>query len=390
MRILHINDTYAMTGGIARYLFEVMDLLEQAGHENVVVYQQEHQRTITDHRPAHHIPALGTNSSSNAVQDVIEEYRPDVVFLHAVYDPMLVKAVVDRLPTMAYIHGFHTVCPGLAKYFRRVDAVCTRPYGLGCIPMIYGRRCSNARHPRTVYRLMRTTAEQQQIYQSVSLLLVASQYMRDLLQQNNFAPEKIAVLPYPHTPAAHIQLIPDKPLRLFYAGRLEIEKGIPYLLRAFTRLATPCTLHIAGDGTLRATYEQMAQELGIASRVKFLGWLNDEELDKEYQAARAIIMPSIFPEPFGQVGVQAMLRERPVIAFDVGGISDWLKDGEHGFLVPSRNVETLVRRIELLLNDKPLAIKLGAQGKAFAFKAYKPETHTQALINLISGVIGTS
>ena len=94
-----------------------------------------------------------------------------------------------------------------------------------------------------------------------------------------------------------------------------------------------------------------------------------------------MIMPSIFPEPFGQVGVQALLRERPVVAFDVGGISDWLKDSEHGFLVPSRNIAVLASRIEILLHDPALAARLGAQGKAFALRAYQPEAHVTTLLH---------
>lgn len=392
MKILHINDTYAMTGGIARYLFEVMALLEQQGHENVVIYQQEHERTVTDHRAVYYTPSTDNHNqfaTRQSLHHILDKEKPDTAFLHAVYDPDIVAQIAAHLPTVAYIHGFHTVCPGLAKYFRRNDTVCTQAFGLGCIPMIYARRCSDARHPRTIYQLMRKTTEQKQLYQSIPLLIVASQYMHNLLQQNGFAAQKIAILPYPHTPADSITAIStEEPLRIFYAGRLEIEKGIPYLLQAFARLTTPCKLHIAGDGTLRSTYEAMANELGIASRVKFLGWLNDDDLDKEYQVARVVVMPSIFPEPFGQVGVHALLRERPVIAFNVGGIPDWLRDGEHGFLVPAKDVDALANRIEVLLNDALLAAKLGKQGREFALQAYAPQAHINQLLKMLQNITG--
>lgn len=391
MKVLHVNDTYAMTGGIARYLFEVMELLEQCGHENMVIYQQEHDHTVLDHRPTYFVPtALDSNVPVSAVlNDILREQKPDVAYLHAVYDPALVAAIVKNLPAIAYIHGFHTVCPGLAKYFRRGDEICDRSFGLGCVPMIYRRRCSDARHPRTVFRLMRKTAEQKHLYKSVSMLIVASYYMRELLRQNGFETENIDILPYPHTPAQSTVITPHLPLRLLYAGRLEIEKGIPYLLEAFSRLDPSYELRIAGDGTMRGVYEEMAHDLGLAPRVSFLGWLDDEALNKEYQAARVVVMPSIFPEPFGQVGVQALLRQRPVVAFNVGGISDWLKDGVHGFLIPPRDTEALASRMDQLLNDISLARKLGEQGREFALKTYDPEDHVIRLLQLLQQVVNT-
>jgi glycosyltransferase involved in cell wall biosynthesis len=389
MKILHVNDTYSMTGGISRYLLEVMELLEQQGHENVVIYQRQHERTLEDSRATFYVPAIGEGSDANdtTVQYVLDLHKPDIAFLHAAYDPALVSTIAVRVPTVAYVHGFHTVCPALGKYFHRGDAVCTKPYGLGCIPMIYARRCSDARHPRTVYDLMRVAAERKRVYESIPQLLVASRYMRDLLKQNGFDGRRIAILPYPQIRAEESVAVPEGPLSILYAGRIEIEKGIPYLLRAFARVATPCELRIAGDGTLRATYETMARQMGLASRVQFLGWLDDIELENEYRAARVVVMPSIFPEPFGQVGVQALLRERPVVAFDVGGISDWLKDEEYGYLVATRDIENLAIRIETLLNDRKTAAKFGAQGKAFAQETYSPELHARKLLGILGQVV---
>lgn len=387
MKILHVNDTYAMTGGIPRYLFDVAALLEGQGHENVIVYRREHERTPRGGRMAYHVPeAVGQEQLLKAMERIVEEKQPDVAYLHAVYDPALVARVSTLLPAVAYVHGFHTVCPGLAKFYRRSDVICERPFGLGCIPMIYLRRCSDARDPRTVWRIMRATAEHQAAYQQLPRVLVASNYMRRLLLQNGYDESRVTTLPQPLEPVPPESYAARHGNRILYAGRLEIEKGVPYLLRAAAQLRSPFALRIAGDGSLQRQYEGLAEELGLAERVRFLGWLDDDELDDEFRKSALLVMPSICPESFGQAGVQAMLRCRPVVAFDVGGISDWLKDGWNGFLVPPLDVEQLAARIETVLNNPDLAARLGRQGREYVVSNYAPERHLGRLLTVFRAV----
>ncbi len=388
MKILHVNDTYALTGGIGRYLFEIMNLLEAYGHTNIVLYQRSHDRTVIDTRKTYLISENrgSADERHQAVKSVIDAEKPNVAMLHAAYDPAVVVAVTQSIPAIAYVHGFHAACPGLAKYFRRSDQICQRPFGLKCAAMIYARRCCDARHPRSVYRLLRTTARVRKAYKSMRVLLVASQYMRKLMIQNGFKSAQVFVLPYPLRPPHATSIDPKRPRRILFAGRLEIEKGVSYLLRAFAGLAAPCELRIAGDGTLRHRLEQLAADLGIGERTEFLGWLGDEALDHELQGSRAVVVPSICPEAFGQVGVQALLHGRPVVAFDVGGIGDWLTDGWSGFLVPPRDVEALRDRMELLLADPVLASEFGTRGREAATRLCDPEVHIGKLLEVLSEV----
>jgi len=388
VKILHINDTYAATGGITRYIFDVTELLELHGHENVIIYRKQHERTVVDGRKTYYVSSNADNlGGRGTIRRIIFQQQPDLIYLHAVYDPRVVADIIELAPAVAYVHGFHTVCPGLAKYFRRGDAICTRAFGWGCVPMIYARRCASARHPRSVWRIMGATAAHKQAYQRLPRILVASNYMRNLLLQNGFHNERVTVLAYPQKPVSPVPYPNHQPKRILYAGRLEIEKGVPYLLRTLTHLKMPCELRVAGDGTLRATYETLVGELGLAERVHFLGWLDESELDAEYRESALVVMPSICPEAFGQVGVQAMLHCRPVVAFKVGGIPDWLKDGEHGFLVEPRNVQLLAARIGQLLKDSSLAQEMGTRGREFALRQYAPEEHIAQLLAAFGQIV---
>ena len=93
-----------------------------------------------------------------------------------------------------------------------------------------------------------------------------------------------------------------------------------------------------------------------------------------------VVVPSTWPEPFGMVGIEAMAYGKPVIAFDVGGISEWLKDGETGFLVKLRDEVALAETLNLLLGDHSLAIRMGSKGREAVEKRFTPETHVDELL----------
>ena len=89
-------------------------------------------------------------------------------------------------------------------------------------------------------------------------------------------------------------------------------------------------------------------------------------------------MPSRWPEPFGMVGVEAMLRCRPVVASRVGGIPDWLVDGETGTSVPCNDPQALADALDTLVEDTDLAIRMGEAGRKramglFAYGRYMDE-----------------
>ena len=390
MKILHITQTFAPAGGIETYVLELLSLLEARGHENAVIYRREHPRTPpADGKPIYHVQVTEEPERDRAlIADIIRREKPTVIYLHAVYDPAVVMEATRLAPTAAYVHGFYPVCPGLAKYYRRGDAVCTRPFGLGCVPMIYLRRCASARHPRSVYRIMQTTRQNLAAYRSLPQVIVASSYMKDLLAQNRIEAKRIAVLPYfIHLPDKSEITDPDADCpSVLFAGRLEIEKGLSYLLKALCLVRMPHQLLVAGDGSLKQQYILLAEHLNVADRVRFLGWLSANELQAYYRRCTVVVMPTIMPEPFGKVGVEAMANGRPVVAFNVGGIPDWLRDDYNGFLVPPRDVKRLAARIDQLLDDVALAAQLGSNGRSYVEQNYSSERHLDQLLHIFDTV----
>lgn len=390
MKILHFANTFAPAGGIETYVMKLIPLLAERGHGNVVIYRQTHPRTPTSNGyPVFHVPRTTDWDADRAVvMRVIEQQQPDVLYMHDVYDAMLVQRLATILPTVGYVHIFYPVCPGMGKLFHSDDTVCERAFGWGCIPNIYLRQCATARDPRSVWHIYRRTQQYLDGYHQLPKVVVASHYMKALMRQNDIAEEQLSVLP-PHfiTPEdTSVSHLGGDGHTILFVGRLEYEKGIPYLLQTMSLLPEHVRLIITGDGSCQQAYETLASRLGLDDRVQFLGWVSEARLQKLYRQATVSVVPSIMPEPFGKVGVEAMTNGCPVVAFDVGGISDWLQDGVNGFLVPPRDVEYFANRLLNLLDDPELAKQLGANGKKFVTETYTVEAHLAQLETILNGV----
>ncbi|MCP4421394.1 MAG: glycosyltransferase family 4 protein [Chloroflexi bacterium] len=386
MKILHITDIFAPVGGIESYIIKLLPLLEEAGHENVVVYRQKHSQTLTEKTRAIYVPL----DDNVMLAKTIHRERPTIIYLHAVYDWVTILTAKPYAPTIAYAHGFASVCPGLGKFHRRNDTICKRPFGIGCISTIYWQRCASARRPDNVYRIIRNTKIYQDAYKQLDGIIVGSTYMCDLLVQNGFQKANIRILP-PHfeRPYPTVSALTQNSPEILFVGRLEAEKGVPYLLKAVAQLSIPYRLQIAGDGTLKQEYENLANKLGIADQVNFLGWLDDNALHKAYQRATLFVMTSIMPEPFGKVGIEAMAHSRPVVAFNVGGIPDWLFNNYNGLLVPPRDAQQLSIQIQNLLTNKDMAIQLGQNGRDFVGDNFMPEKHREQFLAILQTFLNT-
>ena len=145
-------------------------------------------------------------------------------------------------------------------------------------------------------------------------------------------------------------------------ARLYVEKNIPMMVRAFGRLAAQrpkARLVIAGDGPERALCEDTARSLGVLDRVHFLGTRLDVTL---VLGALDVFALSSNTEGLPIAVLEAMASELPVVATDVGALSEVVRAGETGWLVPSGDDVALADKLNKVLSDLPAARELGRTG----------------------------
>jgi len=205
---------------------------------------------------------------------------------------------------------------------------------------------------------------------------VASDYMRSVLKTNGFDERKISVIPYfTYIPDLDKIIFPADSNLVLALGRLVKVKGMDLLIKAFKNVDKTTKLGIIGNGPELQRLKDLAESLNLGKQVVFYGWIPHEELDLFFRQCSFVVVPSIWPEPFGIVGIEAMSYCKPVVASNVGGIPEWCLDKETGLLVNSRDPEELGRAINLLIEDKNLARKMGKQGR----KLVKNDLHLRAM-----------
>jgi len=177
--------------------------------------------------------------------------------------------------------------------------------------------------------------------------------------------------------------------RLLFVGRLTTQKGVAHLLHAMSEMKTTASLDIVGDGPDRSSLEQLAQQLGVASRIRWHGQLAQSDLPPLYQRAAAIVVPSV-DEGLGLVAVEALLCETPVVAFDSGGLRDVIQHDRTGLLVQPGNRAALANALDGLLARDGKGRDLGRAGRLYALSAFAPESTARRYAEIYRHVLGTN
>ena len=97
---------------------------------------------------------------------------------------------------------------------------------------------------------------------------------------------------------------------------------------------------------------------------------------------QSVFFPSIYPEAFGIVGIEAMMRGKPVIAFDIGGVSTWLENNYTGFLVQNGNFNVMCEYAETLLQNPTLYRDMSINARKKALDYYTPKIHISKLVEM--------
>jgi glycosyltransferase involved in cell wall biosynthesis len=155
-------------------------------------------------------------------------------------------------------------------------------------------------------------------------------------------------------------------------ARLFPLKGHDAFLRAAALIAAEapdCRFLLVGDGILRSALEERARRLGIADRLHFAGLVAPEEVPLHIQAMDVVVHTSL-REGIARAIPQAGAVGKPIVAYDLDGAPEVVRDGVSGYLVPPGDVRAIARQVLLLLRDPALREGMGAEGRAFAAEHY--------------------
>jgi glycosyltransferase involved in cell wall biosynthesis len=394
MRILLIHWRYDAFGGGESYLEQLATLLESSGHRLCLmtgVGRSDPDRMVPGRDHVLVTESGGVRSGLrelNGVMREIEAIAPDLVHFHhtdGLLSPYIVQAINRRYPTIKTIHDVSVVCPlgdEMIKQYR--GELCEYPFSSGCV----FRGCYRVAD-KGIAPLLSTLWERRATRQ-LDRLLVSTEYMRRELLRNEFPDQRISVLPLftAMNQNGSVETAAAAQNRLLFVGRLDRAKGGQELVDAVMKIDSlkNWQLDVIGEGEMLPVLQQQVGNSAVGGRIRFLGRVEATEMPEYYRQARFLVMPSMIPESFGLVGIEAMACGRPVVAFDSGGIKDWLADGNTGFLVERGNTQELASRIEQLLTDDSLVAAMGQRAMRRVELLYRPEAHLSRLNSLYEAV----
>ncbi|HCU31205.1 MAG: Glycosyltransferase [Candidatus Uhrbacteria bacterium GW2011_GWE2_45_35] len=304
-----------------------------------------------------HLIDLFSASSAKRIENILREEKPDMVLTHNL------KGIGLRVPqaiknlNLPWIHTLHdvqlSVPSGLLIYGKNlnlVENVLRRPYEVS-VRSVFGRP---------------------------DLVISPSKFLADFyLERGFFKGLEIRVISNPapeHDFCARSVRMPG-PLRLLVASQLERHKGILELLEAVNLLEIPFELHIAGDGTLATTVQEFSKK---DSRIIYHGFVSSTSLGQLFEIVDAVVVPSKCYENSPTIIYETLQAGLPVIASDIGGVGELVKDGEHGFLVEPGRAAALAEAIRKFAAEKEVFRARCEEIRAASFR-YSLKTYVDNL-----------
>lgn len=366
MRLLFVHDRFGAMAGAEVNLQLTAAELKRRGHAIGLLHGPstgKAERAWCDLFPERF--ALAEEINFAVTQKALETFRPEAAYVHKMSDAGVLQALVNSgLPVARMVHDHDLYCMRSYKYFPLTRTICTRGAGWRCI-FPCGATLVRDREGSLPFKWVSYFARKKEIAlnRRFERMVVATDYMRQELLRNGFEARRIEIhAPVPRADGSAPMASFSERNLIIYSGQVIRGKGVDVLLESLARVRGRFECLIFGDGNHRGYCEELSRRLGLSGRVRFMGYVPPAELHAFYADASLAVVSSVWPEPFGAVGLEAMRHGLPVVAFAAGGINEWLLDGQNGFLVPWMDRKKYAERIDQLLADKNLGRQLGERG----------------------------
>jgi glycosyltransferase involved in cell wall biosynthesis len=337
MRILITNEHCALVGGVESYLASAIPALLARGHEIMFLHASDAQpgrSTVTSAAPR--TPSVRAGTADALAQ--VAAWRPEVIYAHGIVDVNLEATLAAQYPTVFFAHSYYGACiSGTKRLAFPAIKPCTRALGPGCLAHYHVRRCGGL-SPLTMISQYRLQSRRRALLGRCEKVIVISRHMKHEYERQGLAPDHVVLLPYAVDTAPEAPPPARRPQtdRILFVGRLTTLKGGRALIEATAvaarTLGRPLRVVVAGDGDERPHLDELARRLGVP--IEFAGWVGAAQRTALMKSADVLAVPSLWPEPFGVVGVQAAFVGLPAVAYAIGGISDWLEPGVTGEFAP--------------------------------------------------------
>lgn len=376
-RVLFISDFAGFVGGTEKYIFSVASLLKENGYVCDMIYRKRAENISMFESAFEH--CVSWENSSH-----LKNYNYALATMHRTENADFLSFALDNFSPTLFVHDHTYVCPKGYKYYPWKRMNCQRKYGRFACGL-----CSLAvppRHFATGFsELFKRSFFEMPKLNDVAMrfknFVVISNFMRNELIKNGIDSSRVHLLPAFVENFTEHKTNDVETLKILFAGQHVISKGLHLLLESVAKMKKDFSLTILGEGARTPYFKELAKQYGIDSKVNFVGFVSN--VQDYYRACDVVVFPSLWQEPFGLVGIEAMANSIPVVAFDVGGVSDWLKDGFNGIAVEQRNISAFASALDKLACDSAMREKVGENGRTFVAEKFSKEKFLKSILELI-------
>jgi glycosyltransferase involved in cell wall biosynthesis len=389
VKILLIHKLYEYTGGAEVFFRETERVLRENGHEILMIATG----TSTPEDPANlrrlEAPDYKADSLLTKIKDIpksiydsrkrtqvkaiIEKFKPDIVHLFSM-NVHLTPAVIDaafekNVPLVGTFNDYRHICPNY-KLFQN-NRICKECKGGKFYNTVRYKCAKNSLGLSIASAAEAYVHQYMDVYGKFDHFTFSSDFLAQTTQE--FWPNREmswSKLRNPFESRSFTRSTQDEGYILYF-GRIIEEKGVDRLIEA-AKLLSDIPFKIVGNGPDYEPLQQVVRDSGLTN-VEFLGPKWGDELFPILNAARAVVVPSIWHENFPYVINQAFSIGKPVIGSDRGGIPELVENGKRGLIFEPNDVEELAACIRRLYGDVVEAHKMGDAAKAYSDDIFNDE-----------------
>ncbi len=407
MKVILVNTNHFAGGGDSTYTFNLAELLRSKGIE-VAFFAMQDSRNLPDPNDelfVSHIDFRELNRKKNPLtaikvlkrsiysleakkkfKKLLERFKPDIIHLqnihHHITPSVIFEAKKYGIPVVWTLHDYKLICPNSHFLIDATGKICE-----DCGNNLYYRTIFNKCKKDSILASLMAGIEAYAhrligVRNQVDFFLTPSQFLRNRLLERNFNPEKVVHVPL-FLPDNLFDYADNSEDYFLFLGKLEPIKGVYQLLDACKKIPE-IRLVLAGR-----TEESIRNKLDkiLPQNAKYVGLKQGNELRELLKNAYAVVLPSLWYENQPFCILEAFACGKPVIASNLGGTAELVKDKERGLLIPAGDAKALAEAMSWMFNHPEKAKQMGKNAYEYAEKEHRADIHYQKLMTIYRKVL---
>lgn len=309
----------------------------------------------------------------------------------------------SALPIILTIRDYWPICPYRVLMDERAVCCANRNFigGFRCRWEIYSEY-GTAKFPHLLYNIIFTPLLHsmykrynimiERKLKEVDQIVTISNFLKKIIESGISLRSKEIQVIYPSIGNnAYIPRRNSNKITFTYIGSLEAHKGVIKLVNSFSSIVRKndkLELLICGEGGLKSRIREYILRNNLNKHIKLLGKIDHRLIGKVYENTDVVVVPSLWPEPYGRVVIESLVAGRLVIVNPVGALKEQVDDGINGFYANCYDIKKLAEKmLEITCYSKDEIISMGIKAREYTLKKFNPKERIKKLIKIYERLI---